>query len=385
MRKLNKLLLPVFCLILSDIVFSATSLKNDNFVKENLKTKNWEPKGKHFRLYDKGYITKKYVNKKISNIKDFTKFIKIKKLTVGNVIVEKGRLDVKYEYITSNFPKPTGSHSSYYTEARTYKKENTAKTTGIDLNWRGKGVHEDYGVGCSDRTKYTFGITGDLKGTYYNTNYQTGSAQRNRTEIRYRKVNVLGIDTNYLHGYVYMTDKYGKEYSFSGTNKFFKDDKLITKYGEHKATTYIIRPGGPGGTNKIVDKPGIGYEHKYDKKTVTQKTLNYNNKNKFLSNFARAVEFSDRVQEAELKYGPFPSYKKGYVNSNSFAHSLTKELGYKPPKQKDERFDKVIKIGSSLTPYGKYKIPGWNKKLLIPNWNRKVTTHAWDRRNRSNR
>ena len=193
------------------------------FVKENLKTKNWEPKGKNFRLYDRGDITKKYINKKRENIKDFTKFIKIKKLTVGNVIVEKGRLDVKYEYIIDlNRHHPIEVHSSFSQTASdkgSYKKKDSDKIIGIDLKWTGKQVHPVDGYdrdGCSNcaRDEFTFGITGDLKGTYYNTNYQTGSAQRNRTEIRYRKVNVLGIDTNYLHGYVYMTDKYGKEYSF---------------------------------------------------------------------------------------------------------------------------------------------------------------------------
>ena len=193
-----------------------------------------------------------------------------------------------------------------------------------------------------------------------------------------------------------------KNIVFSGTNKFkYKNGpdchicygpKLITKYGEHKATTYIIRRG-PGGTNKInkiVDKPGIGYEHKYDKKTVTHKTLNYNNKNKFLSNFARAVEFSDRVQEAELEYEAKPPYKKGEVNSNSFAHSLVEELGYKAPMQKDDIFIKSrakMLRGYSSTKYSTtyYPVPGLNRKILIPNWNKKVTTHSWDRRNRSNR
>ena len=71
--------------------------------------------------------------------------------------------------------------------------------------------------------------------------------------------------------------------------------------------------------------------------TTTFNKLNYllgksqlffdNNENKFLSNFTKAVEFSDRVQEAELEYKALPPYKKGEVNSNSFAHSLTKELG----------------------------------------------------------
>ena len=117
--------------------------------------------------------------------------------------------------------------------------------------------------------------------------------------------------------------------------------------------------------------------------TTTFNKLNYllgksqlffdNNENKFLSNFTKAVEFSDRVQEAKLEYGPFPSYKKGDVNSNSFAHSLTKELGYKAPKQNSAIFNLDVEDNSAtiLLPGQKlpiiktrYEIPGSNLKTL---------------------